>query len=97
MTDASLPAEVADLAELRGGFTVAALCRRWRIGADKVRAFLRTGQLVGVNLATNTTGRAQWRIPHEAVERFENLRSSTPEPRPTRRPRRQTGRRDRYP
>jgi hypothetical protein len=86
----------SDTPPLRG-FSVADLCRRWKIGADKVRAFLRTGLLVGVNLAMNTTGRAQWRITPEAVGRFEQHRSSAPPPRPTRRPKRQAGKRDRYP
>ena len=31
------------------GFSVADLCRRWKVGPDKIRAFLRRGELVGVN------------------------------------------------
>jgi hypothetical protein len=67
------------------GFTVSELCRRWRIGPDKIRGFLRRGELVGVNVATNLHGRPLWRITLEAVERFEQRRSSAPPPKPERR------------
>jgi hypothetical protein len=70
------------------GFTIGDLCRRWRVGKSKVRAFILTGQLVGVNLAANVVGRPQWRITTESVERFEQRRSSTPPPKPARRRRR---------
>jgi len=70
------------------GFSVADLCRRWKVGPDKVRAFLRRGELVGINLATNLSARPQWRITPESVERFERRRSSAPVPKPNRRRRR---------
>src|SRR5712692_2208597 len=70
------------------GFSVADLCRRWKIGADKIRAFLRRGDLVGINVATNLSGRPQWRITRESVELFERRRSSAPAERPQRRRRR---------
>jgi hypothetical protein len=76
---------------LRAGYTVADLCRRWRCGADKVRTFLRKGELVGVNVATNLSCRPQWRITAESVERFERRRSSVPPPQSTRRRRRTAG------
>ena len=70
------------------GYTVSDLCRRWRIGPDKVRAFLRRGELIGVNVATNLSGKPLWRITAESVERFERRRSSEPPPKPPRRRRR---------
>jgi hypothetical protein len=70
---------------LASGFTVADLCRRWKVGEDKIRAFLRRGELIGVNLAATLSGRPQWRIPPEEVARFERRRSSAPPPKPTRR------------
>jgi hypothetical protein len=57
------------------GYTVADLARRWRIGADKIRDFLRRGELVGVNVAVALSGRPQWRITPEAVAAFEKRRS----------------------
>jgi hypothetical protein len=70
------------------GYSVADLCRRWKVGGDKIRAFLRRGELVGVNMATTLSGRPQWRITAESVERFERRRSSAPPPKPARRRRR---------
>ena len=70
------------------GFSVADLCRRWKIGADKIRGFLRRGELVGVNVAANLSGKPQWRITPESVDRFEQRRSSVPPPKHTPRRRR---------
>ena len=67
------------------GFTVADLCVRWRVGADKVRGFLRRGALVGVNVASSLAGRPLWRVAPEEVARFEQRRSSAPPPKPPRR------------
>lgn len=63
------------------GYNVADLCRRWKIGADKVRGFLRRGELVGVNVAASLAGKPQWRITAESVAAFEQRRSSVPPPR----------------
>jgi hypothetical protein len=70
-----------DLSPARG-YSVADLCRRWRIGADKIRAFLRKGELVGVNVAGSLVARPLWRVTRESVERFEARRSSAPPPKP---------------
>jgi hypothetical protein len=82
-----MPAEAAaaPVGVPANGYTVADLCRRWKVGADKVRAFLRRGELVGVNVAASLSGRPQWRITAESVEQFEGRRSSAPPPRPARR------------
>jgi hypothetical protein len=74
--DAPLPAT---------GFTIRDLCRRWKVGGDKIRGFLRRGELVGVNVATSRAGKPQWRITASSVERFESRRSSAPLPKPARR------------
>ena len=71
------------------GYSVADLCRRWRVGPDKIHGFLRRGELVGVNVATNLSARPQWRITRESVELFERRRSSAPPPKPPPRRRRQ--------
>jgi hypothetical protein len=67
------------------GYSVADLCRRWKVGPDKIRAFLRRGELVGVNVATNLSAKPQWRVTLESVHAFEARRSSAPEPKPARR------------
>jgi hypothetical protein len=71
------------------GFTVADLCRRWRVGPDKIHGFLRRGELVAVNLAASLSTKPQWRITPESVEAFEKRRSSQPPPKPPRRRRQQ--------
>jgi hypothetical protein len=78
------------------GYTVNDLCRRWRIGGDKVRALIRRGELIAVNLASNLAAKPQWRITPESVEQFERRRTSAPPPRPPRR-RKQTTMVDFYP
>ena len=79
------------------GFSVADLCRRWKVGPDKVRGFLRRGELVAVNVAARLGGRPQWRIPYESVEAFERRRSSAPPPKLPRRRRKPTDFVDFYP
>jgi len=82
------PAEIRDGRSEAGtacGFSVADLCRRWKVGADKIRTFLRRGELVGVNVAANLSARPQWRITRESVDLFERRRSSAPPPKPPRR------------
>jgi hypothetical protein len=70
------------------GFSVADLCCRWKVGSDKVHGFIRRGDLVAVNVATNLSSRPQWRITPESVDAFERRRSSMPTPKHRRRPRR---------
>jgi hypothetical protein len=64
------------------GYSVADLCRRWRVGPDKVRGFLKRGELVAVNVASDLGGKPQWRVMAESVERFEARRTSAPRPKP---------------
>jgi hypothetical protein len=87
-TTATPPLDAADQVELHTGFSVADLCRRWKVGQGKIHGFLRRGELVGVNLAANTSARPQWRITAEAVKDFERRRTSAPPPKPERRRRR---------
>jgi hypothetical protein len=75
---------------------VADLARRWRVSVDKVRGFLRRGELVGVNVAATLSGKPLWRVSPQEVERFERRRSSAPPPKPPRRRRRMTGQIDYY-
>jgi hypothetical protein len=78
------------------GYTVRDLCRRWKVGADKIRTFIRRGDLIAVNMATNLSGKPQWRITPESVSAFENRRTSAPPPQPARR-RKRTPAVDYYP
>ena len=71
------------------GYSVADLSRRWKVGQDKIHAFIRRGALIAFNVASTLSGRPQWRITPEEVKRFEQRRSSAPAPKPPKR-RRQT-------
>jgi hypothetical protein len=73
----------------QGGLSVADLCRRWKVGPDKIHGFIRSGELLAVNVASTLAGRPRWRIMPDAVTQFEQRRSSTPLPKPPRRRRRQ--------
>jgi excisionase family DNA binding protein len=56
------------------------------VDASKVLAWLKRGELVGVNLAESATGRPRWRISQEALDRFLAARQShAPQPKVTRR------------
>lgn len=68
-----------------GCYSVADLCRRFQVGADKVHGWIRRGELEAVNIATNLCGRPQWRITPESLRLFEKRRSSAPSPKPSRR------------
>jgi len=79
------------------GYSVPDLCRRWKVGSDKIHGFLRRGELIGVNLATNLSARPLWRITPDSVDRFEQRRSSAPLPKPVKRRRRRMQQIDFYP
>jgi hypothetical protein len=66
-------------------FSVTDLCRRWKIGAEKIRGFLRRGELIGVNVAAHLSGRPQRRVTRESLAMFERRRSTAPPPKPPRR------------
>jgi excisionase family DNA binding protein len=76
--------------ELTRGYTVAEVAARYRVGEDKVRAWVRRGELAAVNVATVLCRRPQLRITPEALAAFEKRRSAAegPTPRPARRRRR---------
>jgi hypothetical protein len=79
------------------GYSVKDLCRRWKVGQDKVYGFVRAGELIGVNIAANLSSRPQWRFTLKAVEEFERRRTSAPKPEPPRRRRRTVEEVDYYP
>jgi hypothetical protein len=79
------------------GLSVAAFCKRYYVGADKVRAWIKNGTLLAINVAADLASKPQWRITPESVEAFEQRRSSEPTPQAPRRKRRQATVRDYYP
>jgi hypothetical protein len=77
--DTSLPVVCAP------GLTVADVARRYRVGADKVRAWIRRGELRAINTADFACARPRWVIPPEALAGFEQRRLGGPPPKKERR------------
>jgi hypothetical protein len=75
--------------DVPAGLTVADVARRYRVGPDKVRAWIDRGELKAVNTAAALCGRPRWVIPPEALATFEQRRAGGPAPKPKRRRRRQ--------
>jgi hypothetical protein len=81
---------------LVAGFTVADICRRYRVGADKVRRWIARNELRAVNTAAVLCRRPRWVIPPDALVEFENRRTGGDPPR-VRRARRRRDVVDYYP
>lgn len=70
------------------GLTVRDVARRYRVGPDKVRAWIGRGELQAINTANVRCGRPRWVIPAEALVEFERARRGGPAPKLHRRRRR---------
>jgi hypothetical protein len=73
------------LIDTDGGLTVRDIARRYRVGPDKVRGWIRRGELLAVNTAPNNLARPRWVVTPEALKQFEAGRQTTPPPKPARR------------
>jgi hypothetical protein len=68
------------------GLTVADLAALLRVSGDKIRLWLKRGELVGVNTAGSVSARARWIILPDALAEFLRRRSAcSPPPKPPRR------------
>ena len=67
------------------GFTTADLSRRFRVGEDKIRNWIRSGELTAINTADVKCGRPRYVITAESLERFEKGRQAVTPPKPARR------------
>jgi excisionase family DNA binding protein len=74
------------------GHTVPEVAQRLRVGEDKVRGWIRRGLLKAINTAC--IGKPRWVITQEALQEFESGRVGGDPPKPPRRKRRATPRRD---
>jgi excisionase family DNA binding protein len=86
-----------DIAAERG-LTVAEVAARYRVGEDKVRTWIRRGELRAVNTASRLSGRPRWVITPAALAELEAQRGhggASALPKRPRRARRQQ--RDYYP
>jgi len=79
------------------GLTVRDVARRYRVGEDKVRGWIRRGELRAINTAAVLCGKPRWVVMPEALAEFERRRTGGAPPKPARRRRRRTEIVDYYP
>jgi excisionase family DNA binding protein len=97
--DTALRLTVRDLDDQRltVGLTVREVARRYRVGTDKVRAWIRSGSLKAVNTAAHQCAKARFVIVPEALAEFERGRAAAAPPKPQRRRRQPAGLIDFFP
>ncbi len=96
MPDPILPCPAPDSASARG-LTVADLARRYRVSEDKVRTWIKRGELRAINTASASCARPRFVVPPEALSAFEQRRAGSMAPNPPRKRRRQSHQIDFYP
>lgn len=64
------------------------VAQHFGVSADKVRAWITSGQLDAIDVSTRPGGRPRWRISEANLLEFEARRAATPPPKPKRRRRR---------
>jgi hypothetical protein len=71
--------------ETSRGLTVRDVAKRYRVSPDKVRAWIRRGELAALNTADAASPKPRFIIVPESLERFERGRSAAePKPAPRR-------------
>jgi hypothetical protein len=60
------------------GFTVADLARRYRVGEDKVRSWIKAGELAAINTSATMCGKPRFVVTPDALFAFEQRRSVSP-------------------
>jgi transposase len=72
------------------GFTTRDLAKRFRVAADRVRNWIKSGQLKALNTTDTASGRPRYVVTAESVAEFERRRAVTPPPKSARRKKRTT-------
>jgi hypothetical protein len=67
------------------GLTVADLAARYRVSEDKIRRWIRNGDIRAVNSATALCGKPRFVVLPEALADFEKSRAAAEPPKPPRR------------
>lgn len=78
------------------GLTTAEVARRYRVGEDRVRAWIKSGVLKAINSADAKCGKPRYVVLPEALAEFERTRSAASPPKAPRR-QRQSGQKDFFP
>lgn len=82
---------------LASGLTVADVARRYRVGEDKVRAWIRRGELSAINTADRRCFRPRFVITVDALAAFEQGRQAATPNAPKHKRRKKTNEIDFYP
>lgn len=80
-----------------GGLTVADVAKRYRVGEDKVRTWIRRGDLAAINTAATLCAKPRFVVTPEALADFERTRQVGPPLKPCPRRRRRHAVVDFYP
>ena len=62
------------------GYTVRDVARRYRVGEDKVRAWIKAGELAAINTAAALCAKPRFVVTPEALKQFELRRAAGPTP-----------------
>jgi transposase len=87
----------AGAARAARGHTVREVARRYRVSPERVRGWIRRGELAAVNTADVLRGKPRLVVTPEALARFEQARQAASPPKPVPRRRRRTDEIDFYP
>ncbi len=85
------------MTETLRGLTVLDVAKRFRVSPDKVRGWIRRGELLAVNTADNLYGRPRFIISPESLAAFERGRQAATPTAPKPRRRKRTNLVDYYP
>jgi hypothetical protein len=66
------------------GYTTADLARRFRVSEDRIRTWIKSGELRALNTSARLCGRPRFIVTPEALAEFERRRGVSP-PKPRRR------------
>lgn len=75
------------LDDIPRGYTVAQVAARYRVSSDKVRTWIRNGELKAINTARLSCAKPRWIILPDALDAFEKGRAAIPDRKPSRRDR----------
>jgi transposase len=73
------------------------VCRRYKVGIDKVMGWIRRGELKAINVATALCGKPRWVVTPEGLAEFERLRAGGPPKKQRKRRRPDSDYKDYYP
>src|SRR5262249_8158842 len=71
------------------GWTVADLAKRYRVGKDRIRTWIKRGELAAINTSLAKCGRPRFVVTDDALAAFERGHTAAQPPRPERRKRTQ--------